>query len=165
MALIHRAQPITAYEIAKVYDASPVSNFNTSKGKIYPAVKRLKALGLLSAEVVSGDLRGTERLSCTPAGDQALRHWLFDLRANHLLLEDPLRTKVQSFDLLDRQEQLEWIANTRAGLRAKLRQLDDYANQVDVPFHDLVHDNAVASTMARLDWLDRVQQRIESKSA
>ena len=42
LALVARAEPITAYQIAKVYEESPVSNFNTSKGKIYPMIKRLR---------------------------------------------------------------------------------------------------------------------------
>lgn len=161
LALVRRAQPITAYEIARVYDASPVSNFNTSKGKIYPLVKRLKQLGLLTGAAVEGDRRGTERLSSTPAGDEALRGWLLDRRGPHILLEDPLRTQVQSFDLLTRHERLDWIASARAALEDKLAELAAYADTVDVPYHELVHDNAVSSVTARLAWLDRVRQRVE----
>ena len=31
-------QPATAYQISKIYAESPVSNFGTSKGKIYPLI-------------------------------------------------------------------------------------------------------------------------------
>lgn len=161
LALVRRAQPITAYEIARVYDASPVSNFNTSKGKIYPLVKRLKQVGLLVGETVEGDRRGTERLSSTQEGDAALRDWLLEQRPTHVLLEDPLRTQVQSFDLLTRGERLDWIAAARAALEDKLVKLEAYAEMVEVPFHDLVHDNAVSSVEARLAWLDRVRVRVE----
>lgn len=163
LALVRRAQPITAYEIARVYDASPVSNFNTSKGKIYPLVKRLKQVGLLAGETVEGDRRGTERLSSTPEGDAALCQWLMERRPNHALLEDPLRTQVQSFDLLTPRERLDWIASARAALQEKLEELEAYGKLVEVPFHDLVHDNAVSSVLTRLAWLDRVRQRVESE--
>ena len=36
LSLVLRIQPVTAYQVIKVYEESPVSNFNTSKGKIYP---------------------------------------------------------------------------------------------------------------------------------
>ena len=36
LSLVLRIQPATAYQVIKIYEESPVSNFNTSKGKIYP---------------------------------------------------------------------------------------------------------------------------------
>ena len=156
LALVVRAQPITAYQIARVYDRSPVTNYNTSKGKIYPMIRRLTADGLLRAEAMRGDARGTEQLSCTSAGQAAVRNWVMDLRPNHLLLDDPLRTKVQSFDLLTVQERLEWIADAKAGLRSKLQELEAYGRDVTVPFKEAVHSNALNSIRARLDWLDEL---------
>ena len=86
-----RAEPITAYQIAKVYEDSPVSNFNTSKGKIYPIIKRLREAGLLRATSVPGDARGTETLSTTAKGREAVRSWVKSVRPAHLLPEDPLK--------------------------------------------------------------------------
>ena len=34
LSLVLRIQPATAYQVAKIYEDSPVSKFNTSKGKI-----------------------------------------------------------------------------------------------------------------------------------
>jgi hypothetical protein len=79
-----------------------------------------------------------------------------DIRPNHILLEDPLRTKLQSFDLLSRDEQLEWIVEAKSELQEKLEELEAYAAEVTVPFKELVHDNAVSSVRSRMDWLDRV---------
>src|ERR1044071_4319465 len=73
LALVLRIQPTTAYQVAKVYEASPVSNFNTSKGKIYPLIRRLTEHGLLARSEVEGDGRGTEMLRCTKAGEKAVR--------------------------------------------------------------------------------------------
>jgi DNA-binding PadR family transcriptional regulator len=160
LALVLREQPITAYQIAKRYEQSPVSNFNTSKGKIYPLIRRLRDRGLLAAQAVKGDLRGTERLVCTDAGRQIIRAWTRQVRPTHLLLEDPLRTKIQSFDLLSREEQIQWVVDAKALLTEKLREVHVYSDQVDVPYKNLVRDNAVASLRARLDWLDRVLQQI-----
>jgi DNA-binding PadR family transcriptional regulator len=159
LALVLREQPLTAYQIGRIYEDSPVSNFNTSKGKLYPLIRRLRERGLLAAAPPAGGRRA-EHLSCTARGREAVRRWVLAIRETHLLLEDPLRTKVQSFDLLTRDEQIEWLVDAKAHLAAKLQQVEDYALEVDVPFHDLVHDNAVRSLRSRLEWLDRSIQRI-----
>jgi DNA-binding PadR family transcriptional regulator len=154
LALVVRAGPITAYEIGKVYQNSPVSGFNTSKGKIYPMIARLRTRKLLAGRPVKGDARGTEQLIATKAGERAVRQWVLDLRTTHLLLEDPLRTNVQSFDLLDADERVEWIVNIKALLIQKLDEIEAYGRDVDVPYQQFVHDNAVRSMRSRMDWLD-----------
>jgi DNA-binding PadR family transcriptional regulator len=160
LALVLREQPITAYQIAKIYEESPVSNFNTSKGKIYPLIRRLRERGLLAAQPVRGDARRTERLVCTDAGREVIRAWTKQIRLTHLLLEDPLRTKIQSFDLLSRDERIQWVVDAKAQLTRKLRQVEEYGQAVEAPYKALVHDNAVSSLRSRLEWLDRVLESI-----
>ena len=163
LALVLRAGPLTTYQIAKIYERSPVTNFNTSKGKLYPLIKRLRNLNLLKGERVQGDARGTEMISSTPAGRDAVKRWVIQLKPSHLLLDDPMRTKVQSFDLLDRQQQLEWIVEAKAQLLTKLEELEAYRETVDVPNKTLVHDNAVLAIEARMAWLDRMIQTVAKK--
>jgi DNA-binding PadR family transcriptional regulator len=161
LALLVRVQPATAYQLSKIYAESPVSNFGTSKGKIYPLIRRLKERGLIVSRRVTGDARGSEMLQSTRGGREAVRAWVKHIRATHLLLEDPLRTMVQSFDLLSREEQIEWIENAKAGLRSKLAELEAYAAGVTVPYKEQVHDNAVSSVRCRLEWLDRLSAELE----
>lgn len=161
LALLIRVQPATAYQLSKVYAESPVSNFGVSKGKIYPLIKRLQQKRLLRAKGVE-DARGTEKLAVTPLGREAVRCWVLDIRPNHLLLEDPLRTKVQSFELLSDEEQLEWVAAAETALQDKLREVRDYAKTVTVPFKTQVVDNAVGAIRARIAWLDRVRKALTS---
>ena len=156
LALLIRVQPATAYQLSKIYAESPVSNFGTSKGKIYPLVDRLVKRGLLEKRAVSGDARGSDWLNCTATGEEAVRTWVMEIKPTHLLLDDPLRTKVQSFDLLSRDEQLDWIVSAKEGLQQKLDDLDVYSVEVAVPFKDQVHDNAVSSVRSRMEWLDRL---------
>jgi DNA-binding PadR family transcriptional regulator len=160
LALVLRVQPVTAYQISKIYEASPVSNFNTSKGKLYPLVRRLRDRGLIEAEAVTEDARRTERLSCTPRGREAVREWTKQVRPVHLLLEDPMRTKVQSFDLLSRDEQIAWMLEVKSQLLQKLADVEAYGKHVTVPYQEFVHDNAIASLRCRMDWLDRMLLRI-----
>ena len=156
LSLVLRIQPTTAYQVTKIYEASPVNNFNTSKGKIYPLIRRLTERGLLAKQLVEGDGRGTEALLCTKEGEKAVRAWVRQIRDTHVLLDDPLRTKVQSFGLLTKEEQIAWIAEAKALLHGKLAELEAYRSEVDVPHKDFLHDNAVSMTRARLDWLDRM---------
>lgn len=160
LALVARAEPITAYQIAKVYEESPVSNFNTSKGKIYPMIRRLREAGLLKAKAVRSDARGTELLETTKTGRNAIRAWVKEVRPTHLLPEDPLRTKLQSLDLLTRDEKIEWIAELKLQLLRKLEAVEQYGREVSVPYQDLVHDNAVKSIRSRMDWLDLLLNRV-----
>ncbi|MES2442418.1 MAG: helix-turn-helix transcriptional regulator [Pseudomonadota bacterium] len=160
LALVLRTQPVTAYQVSKIYDESPVSNFNTSKGKIYPIIRRLIERGLLEKAAVAGDARGTEQLSCTDAGRVAVRGWVMQLRPSHLVLEDPLRTKVQSFDLLSRDERVAWILEAKEALSGQAERLEAYGAEVEVPFQDFVHDNAMRSLRARIDWLDRMLAKL-----
>jgi len=160
LSLLVRVEPATAYQVSKIYADSPVSNFGTRKGKIYPLIHRLKERGLIRSAPVRGDGRGSEELSSTDRGREAVRQWVLEIRERHLLLEDPLRTKVQSFGLLDRVEQLAWIGTAKGALRAKLAEVENYGADVDVPYKDQVHDNAVSSLKMRLDWLDRLESSI-----
>lgn len=163
LALLIRTEPATAYQLAKVYAESPVSNFGVSKGKIYPLIKRLKERRLLRSGRVE-DLRGTEKLAVTALGREAVRRWVLEIRPNHLLLEDPLRTKVQSFGLLSDEEQLEWIASAEATLQEKLAEVRDYAESVTVPYKEQVVDNAVSAIRTRIAWLDRVRRTLTKKT-
>jgi len=160
LALVVRAQPITAYQIAKVYEDSPVSNFSASKGKIYPMIRRLRDAGLLRASAVRGDARGTETLEATGKGRKAVRAWVKTIRPSHLLPEDPLRTKLQSLDLLTREERIEWIAELKLQLLNKIEQVEQYGSEVSVPYQDLVHENAMRSIRSRMDWLDLLLSRV-----
>lgn len=157
LALLVRVQPATAYQLSKIYAESPVSNFGTSKGKIYPLIRRLKERGLIRSRPVPGDARGSERLESSHRGREALRRWIKQIRPGHLLLEDPLRTMVQSFDLLTPDERGAWIKQAREALEGKLQELDEYAAGVFVPYKEAVHDNAVSSVRTRLEWLDRLE--------
>jgi DNA-binding PadR family transcriptional regulator len=156
LALLIRIQPATAYQLSKIYADSPVSNFGTSKGKIYPLVDRLEKRGLLKRRAVKGDARRSDWLECTARGQEAVRAWVMEIRPTHILLDDPLRTKLQSFDLLSKDEQLEWIVGAKAELQQKLEELEAYASEVTVPYKEQVHDNAVSSVRSRMEWLDRL---------
>jgi len=112
-----------------------------------------------ASEAMLGEALGADRQDVIVATKFGM-----DMRGANFLLEDPLRTKVQSFDLLSNKEQLEWIVRAKEGLQNKLRELDSYADIASVPFKDEVHDNAVSSIRCRMEWLDRLLASIVRRS-
>lgn len=164
LSLLVRAERATAYQLSKTYAESPVSNFGTSKGKIYPLIRRLRERGLISTRLIADDARNSELLQPTKRGREAVREWVKQIKPTHLLLEDPLRTMVQSFDLLSEDERLEWVHQARSGLNEKLAELEEYGQSVHVPYKEQVHDNAVSSVESRLAWLDRLEASIGKPS-
>ena len=165
LSLVLRLQPTTAYQVAKVYEQSPVTNYKTHKGKMYAIIDRLVARGWLEKRPVKHDRRGTEQLYCTDAGRDAVREWVIAIHPDHLLPDDPFRTKVQSFGLLTHEEQVRWAVDARERLREKLVELEAYGREVDVPFKEFVHDNAVRSLRMRMDWLEGLIAGLVSASA
>jgi DNA-binding PadR family transcriptional regulator len=163
LSLIERKQPITAYQIRKILAESPTTNISNSTGKIYPIIRRLKADGLVAATAVEDDRRGAERLTCTERGKQVVRKWVQAVDASSLLLEDPLRTKVLSFHLLSRGEQVRWLKSARRDLASKLEQVEAFARKYPGPVHDLAHANARMTTAARIDWIDLILKKIGAK--
>lgn len=162
--LVRRTQPVTAYRIVKIFELSPVAAFNSSLGQVYPTIKRLAKAGLVESVAVEGDARGTATWTCTDKGQEALRNWVLDIKSSHLLMDDPLRTKLMSFDLLTQEERILWLVDVKAELSAKLEEQIAYNQEVELPYQEVVHDNVVSSLRARMDWLDRVLGKIVKSS-
>ncbi|MEO1169143.1 MAG: PadR family transcriptional regulator [Pseudomonadota bacterium] len=154
--VVRRNEPVTGYQIAQTYGKSPVASFNKSKGQIYPMIRRFNKAGLIEGSYVEGDGRGTEVWSCTEKGLAALRHWSRQILDAHLLLEDPLRTRLMTFDLLTEKERFDWIMSAKAKVAQKIEEVEAFNSEVDVPFQQFVHDNAISSLRMRMDWLDRL---------
>jgi DNA-binding PadR family transcriptional regulator len=163
LSLIECVQPITAYQIRKVLAESPTSNISNSTGKIYPIIRRLKADGLITASAVENDRRGAERLTCTERGRQAIRQWVKTVGSAHMLLEDPLRSKVLGFHLLSKGEQVRWLKAVRVDLVAKLAEIKAYGRKYPGRYMEIALENARLSTQARIAWVDLALERIAGK--
>jgi DNA-binding PadR family transcriptional regulator len=156
IGLVRRQQPVTAYQLYKIYETSPVSSFNTSKGSLYPLISRLRKRGLIAAESVAGDKRNTEQLTCTSAGVKAVAAWARTVKTSDILLDDPLRTKLLSLDLLTREEQTRWVVEAKAEVTRKMETVEAYNQAVSVPFQQFVHRSAIAALEAKMKWLDEL---------
>jgi DNA-binding PadR family transcriptional regulator len=162
LALVLREQPITAYQLFKIYEGSPVVSINASKGQIYPAVRRLRGRGLLETRKVAGDARNTEEIFVTEAGRHAVRAWVRNIGHPHIVLDDPLRTRILYFFVLTRDEQLEFIAKAKALVKQRRAIVDEYNVGLEMPNKDLAYSNVKGALAAKNDWLDEVLAHVVS---
>jgi DNA-binding PadR family transcriptional regulator len=75
LGLVHQA-PRSGYELRKVFAGTAMGSYSDSPGAIYPALRRLHGLGLVSKRRGGSARRPTEVFRPTRAGVAALRRWL-----------------------------------------------------------------------------------------
>ncbi len=72
-----RQTPRSGYDLRKIFATSPMGNYSSSPGAIYPALRRLKTKGLIRSAADRGDRpRPRELFAVTSQGERALRSWL-----------------------------------------------------------------------------------------
>jgi DNA-binding PadR family transcriptional regulator len=75
LGLIYQ-QPLSGYDVKKIFALTPMAGFSDSPGAIYPALRRLEQLGFVRSEVqqIAG-LRRRRAFEITPKGVASLRAW------------------------------------------------------------------------------------------
>jgi DNA-binding PadR family transcriptional regulator len=75
LGLLHQ-QPLSGYDVKKIFASSPMGGFSDSPGAIYPALSRLEKQGLVRSEIEeSTGLRRRRVFHITSAGLAALKGW------------------------------------------------------------------------------------------
>ena len=156
LALVLRQQPVTAYQLVKVHEQSPVSSINASKGQVYPAIRRLKERGFIISEKVANDGRQSETLSTTQLGVQAVRDWVTSLDESHVVIDDPLRTRILSFDLLTQEERLEWVVRAKRLVKERRERVEAFGALLEEPYQQAALLNAIVTLGAKMKWLDEL---------
>lgn len=139
----------TAYKVRRAFQLSPSVQWRGSAGAVSPAIRRLKAIGLIAA--APHPRRAGETLSLTAAGKKALALWATSVELATGVGMDPFRLRSGLWEYLP-------LAKRRS-LFAKLeRRLDDDLELLrarDEP--DLVDrrqtELAIGLIEARLAWL------------
>jgi len=162
LSLVLRQQPVTAYQLFRMFEQSPTTSINASKGQVYPAIRRLRERRYLDARKVAGDGRKSEALTVTAAGREAVRTWTRNIEPAHVVLDDPLRTRILSFDVLSREEQLVWIARAKALVKQRRAIVDEYNASVSVPYQDFAYASVVEMLRLKMEWLDELLFHVAS---
>lgn len=75
LGLLHQ-QPLSGYDVKKIFTSSPMGGFSDSPGAIYPALARLEKRGLVRSEIEeSTGLRRRRVFHITAAGLASLKAW------------------------------------------------------------------------------------------
>lgn len=76
LGLVSR-QPMTGYDLRKVFTTTPMGHFSTSPGAIYPALRRMEQAGLVTGTVEKRDtLRPRQTYTITKKGLEVLKERL-----------------------------------------------------------------------------------------
>jgi DNA-binding PadR family transcriptional regulator len=159
LGLVARIQPATRYELYKAFGQSPTTTYNVSKGSLYPLIGRMIDRGFLSV-APSDKRRGSEVVSLTDSGREALRNWILGTEPDHSFTNDPILLRVMALGDVTSEERIRWVSEARALLLAKRQQLLDSPEPSDTPYSDIVQGTAVAIIDAKLKWLDKLLVQI-----
>jgi DNA-binding PadR family transcriptional regulator len=158
LGVIWRGGPMSAYGVRAHFAGSRTVSWSSSTGTIYPAIRRLREAGLLSAAAPSGP-RKSEQLTLTRAGKAALDAWLTVVSPElGLSTADPIRTRVHFLTALKPADRFRVIEEYRQATRAAIRRAEDALSEVPESTVDrserLGNLGALAELKARLEWLD-----------
>ena len=75
LGLLHQ-QPLSGYDLRKIFASTPIGEFSDSPGAIYPALRRLQERGLVRGVVqASKGLRKRRVFRITPKGLASFKAW------------------------------------------------------------------------------------------
>lgn len=155
LGVIARRQPMTRYQLLRAFQRSPLTIQNTSKGSLYPLVRRMLERGMLLCEP-GGRTRDTEVLKLTGRGYKALRLWIQGIGPEHMILRDPIKMRALSVGELDRDARIRWIASAKQLLLEKKDAFRAYDKLVKLPYGELINASYDAELDAKLQFLDRL---------
>jgi DNA-binding PadR family transcriptional regulator len=154
LALVRKWQPATAYFIRKSLRDTLATNISDSPGSVYPAIERLKAGGLLLATATTRGKQSSEHLSCSEAGEAAVREWLTLVSPTESLPEDTWRTKIRFADLLSDGDLKAWLTDLRDVVKNTSDRLDRIQPADGDTLHELEIEQARLYNAARLAWIN-----------
>lgn len=162
LAVLCQRGPMTAYQVRKEFGHSPNSSWRASTGSIYPLIKRLHRQGLVEMRAVSADGRGTRQLVASAAGRARVKAWLTVLPPwIGDATADPIRTRFQFFDCLDRDARSSAIAEMLGLTSAAVAALDETIAPTDpASIERIALEGARAMLVARRDWLTGAKERL-----
>jgi len=146
--IAHRGND-TAYKVRRAFQLSPSVHWRGSAGAVYPAMRRLKAAGLIAAR--PHPRRAGETLSVTADGLRELNRWATSVEAAVGVGIDPFRLRSGVWGHLSPAKRRALFAKLEARLAADLETLRsrEEPDLVDRRQTEL----AIALLKARLAWL------------
>jgi len=158
--------PCSAYAIRREFAQSNSSYWSSSSGSIYPVIRRLMALGLVSAASRPSDKRGKRDLAASAKGRRVLRDWVHDLPPWTAMPSlDPVRARMNFLAVLgSRAAQLDFVERAQAAARvqaAELRRQLPACKTISQAEY-LTNLGSLYEVEARANWLKQVAKALRA---
>ncbi len=169
LALVHQ-QPMSGYDLRKLFAESHLQHFSSSPGSIYPALKRLEENRLISGVTEQTDtLRPRKVYSITPDGTRMLRRWLeADVTREDVVNNTKELTLRFAFmgHLLDDEATVRFLDGVIGELAPYVDELDEFVRRgtSDLPLHgQLAVESGVESYRSFLQWARKARRRFRAR--
>jgi DNA-binding PadR family transcriptional regulator len=154
-------QPLSGYDLRKLFSATPLISMSDSPGAIYPALQRLEKQNLIRGRIEeSSALRRRKIFRLTSPGLAELKEWLAKpvtqddviWRMDELILRFAFMGRV-----LGRPSALQFLKELEAELAAYIPKLKRFlTSQTDIPVTgQLALELGIESYEAHLSWAKR----------
>ncbi len=163
--------PMSGYDVKKAFASSPLARYSPSSGGLYPALRRLERLGLLTARIErSGEIRARRVFTPTAAGLAELDSWL-QQPVDRGLVAQRMEYAMMRFALMEtrasREQVVAFLEALREAVRLHLAELESYAATAKpaASLHQrLSIEHGVAVYRARLSWADSALREVRLAS-
>lgn len=162
LAIIWRDGPCTTYVVMRDLASSPSTFYRNRASSTYRVAQRLTDLGLV--EQVDEDVgsRGERLIQVTPDGLEALRSWLSPpiprVEIAHTI--DLVRLRMFFLKALPPEERLRFVDDAIAFLRELEAANEERVEKPTDPFQEMGSLGTLLETRARIEWLERVRERL-----
>ncbi len=152
-------QPLSGYDVKKIFATTPMAGFSDSPGAIYPALQRLEKAGLVRSEVKQmAGLRQRRVFRITAKGLASLKAWM----VKPITEEDVVRRTAELMlrfafmdDVVGMERSVEFLREFAEKLAAYIPSLHEYlgAQAVAMPVSGrLALESGIGEYEARLEW-------------
>jgi len=139
----------TAYKVRRAFQRSLNVHWQGSAGAVSPAIRRLKAAGLIVA--APHPSRAGQLLSLTTAGKKALERWATSVEATISLGLDPFRLRSVVWDFLSPAKRRAFFEKL---YKASLADVPAHRARAEIdPIGRCQNELAIAVIEGRLAWL------------
>jgi PadR family transcriptional regulator AphA len=152
----------TGYAIKAEIERSTRLYWGASVGGIYPELRRLAEIGLVS---VSDDPRGATRRHSyvlTEAGRNALTEWLTDCSEPVLEMRSEPLLRLRFAGVLEPDQRLGVVRQMRAAYEARVDEVTERLElgEFDDPFHRMTAEFGLAYSQWGRDWCADAERRL-----
>ena len=161
-------QPMTGYGIRKVFESTPMGEYSSSPGSIYPALNRLRKESLIEQFDKSSSRKKLYRL--TNSGKNELKNWckrpVSLSEVQNKMNELMLRFVFMEY-FVDTDATIKFLNSIKKNIDLYIKELRMYfdENESTMPFHSsLAMEQGIEMICANMRWTDYAIDAVTKKN-